>query len=675
MPAVESAERVCESVFDCIGNTPLVALRRLFDDPGVEVLAKLELLNPGGSMKDRSARHIVEAGLRDGSIVPGSRLVESSSGNFGVALAIAARIHGLRFTCVVDPKTTVANLAILRGLGADVEVVTEHDHAGGYLHSRIRRVKELLADAPGAIWVNQYANEGNWQAYYHGTGAELVEQLVLPPAYLFAAVGTTGSILGCSRRLREHFPDLRVIAVDAVGSVIFGGPPGPRELPGIGSGRVPELCRPEEVDEVIHVDDVDAALGCRELLTAEGIFAGGSSGAVVAAIARSLPALPRPCRIVAIFPDRGDRYVDLVYDDGWLAAARARRGPAPAPSIATERDADGNPRLLYLSRRDVEAVGGGRSDLYVEALRGALAAHADGRTVQPLKPYLRADADGGHIADRLIAMPAHLGEPGVSGLKWIGSKHDNPAAAGLERASAVIVLNDPRTNYPIAILEGSLISAWRTASVTCLGMEHLARDGFAAVALVGCGVIGRTHVTALLERFDGIATIDLFDARTEAARDLAALLRARRPDVAVRVAGSAEDAVRAGEVVIACTVTDRPYLPLAWLRPGALLCNVSVMDAGRDVFLGADKVVVDDWEQCTRERKVIHQLVLDGAFSRERLHAELGEIVGGRRPGRERDDEIILLHPMGIAVADVACAAEVYLRARRQGVGTWLDLY
>jgi ornithine cyclodeaminase len=206
-------------------------------------------------------------------------------------------------------------------------------------------------------------------------------------------------------------------------------------------------------------------------------------------------------------------------------------------------------------------------------------------------------------------------------------------------------------------------------------MEHLARDDFAAVALVGCGVIGRTHVTALLERFDGIATIDLFDARTEAARDLAALLRARRPDVAVRVAGSAEDAVRAGEVVIACTVTDRPYLPLAWLRPGALLCNVSVMDAGRDVFLGADKVVVDDWEQCTRERKVIHQLVLDGAFSRERLHAELGEIVGGRRPGRERDDEIILLHPMGIAVADVACAAEVYLRARRQGVGTWLDLY
>jgi cysteine synthase A len=322
------AEPVCDSVFGCVGNTPVVALRRLFPDPDVEVIAKLELLNPGGSMKDRSARHIVEAGLREGSISPGGRLVESSSGNFGIALAIAARIHGLRFTCVVDPKATRANVAILRGLGADVEVVYEPDPAGGYLHSRIRRVEELLVAMPDAIWVNQYANDRNWQAYYHGTGAELAEQLVHPPGYLFAAVSTTGSILGCSRRLRERFPDLRVIAVDAVGSVIFGEPAGPRELPGIGSSRVPELCRPEEIDEVVHVDDVDAALGCRALLTAEGIFAGGSTGAVVAAIARTLPMLPRPCRVVAIFADRGDRYLDLVYDDEWLAAARARRATA-----------------------------------------------------------------------------------------------------------------------------------------------------------------------------------------------------------------------------------------------------------------------------------------------------------------------------------------------------------
>jgi ornithine cyclodeaminase len=344
-------------------------------------------------------------------------------------------------------------------------------------------------------------------------------------------------------------------------------------------------------------------------------------------------------------------------------------------SITTERNADGSPRVLYLSRRDVAAVGGAASELYVEALRTALVAHADGRTVQPLKPYLRADATNGHIADRIIAMPAYVGDPGISGLKWIGSKHDNPEVAGLERASAVIVLNDPRTNYPIGILEGSLISAWRTAAVTCLAAEHLARRGFTELALVGCGVIGRTQVAALLEQFEHIEAIHLFDARPGAGRELAELLGARRGDVAVRIAGSAQDAVRAGEVVVACTVTDRPYIPFAWLRRGAFVANVSIMDVHKDVFLAADKVVVDDWDQCNRERKLLNELVLEGAFSRERLHAELGEVVGGRRPGRQCDDEIILLNPMGLAVEDVACAAEVYLRAKRQGVGTWLDLY
>ena len=344
-------------------------------------------------------------------------------------------------------------------------------------------------------------------------------------------------------------------------------------------------------------------------------------------------------------------------------------------SISIQRNSEGSPRVLYLSRRDVGAVGGGQSDLYVQALRSALTAHADGDTVQPLKPYLRVNGTDGHIADRIIAMPAHVGDPGISGLKWIGSKHDNPEVVGLERASAVIVLNDPDTNYPIGILEGSLISAWRTAAVTCLAAEHLARRGFAEVALVGCGVVGRTHVTALLEQFEHIATIHLFDLRPAAAGALAELLRTRRPDVDVRIAASAEQAVRGGEVVVACTLAERPYIPLAWLRPGAFVSNVSIMDVHKDVFLGADKVVVDDWDQSNREKKLINQLVLDGSFSREQLHAELGEIVSGRRPGRERDDEIILLNPMGIAVEDIACAAEVYLRAKRQGVGTWLDLY
>lgn len=311
-----------DSVLECIGNTPLVKLNRLFPQPGVEVLAKLEFMNPGGSMKDRPARYIIEEGLADGSIHGGAHLVESSSGNFGIALAIAARVHGLTFTCVVDPKTTHANIAILQQLGVDVDIVDEPDDGGGYLQNRIRRVQELLQEMPAALWVNQYANNRNWQAYYHGTGAEISEQLVHPPDYLFAAASTTGSILGCARRLRERFPELRAVAVDAAGSVIFGGPPGRREIPGIGASRVPELLQPEEIDEVVVVDDLEAAHACRALLETEGIFAGGSTGFVVAAIARILPELPRPCRIVTIFPDRGDRYLDLMYDDEWLAGRR-----------------------------------------------------------------------------------------------------------------------------------------------------------------------------------------------------------------------------------------------------------------------------------------------------------------------------------------------------------------
>lgn len=342
-------------------------------------------------------------------------------------------------------------------------------------------------------------------------------------------------------------------------------------------------------------------------------------------------------------------------------------------TISTETGDSGSPRMLYLSRRDIATVGGQDSKLYVEALQDAFVQHADGAVVQPLKPYLRAHGKDGHIADRIIAMPAHIAEPGVSGLKWIGSKHDNPQSVGLPRASAVIVLNDPRTNYPIAVMEGALISAWRTAGVTCLATKHLARQGFSDVALIGCGVIGQTQIEALLQQFPQIGTVHLYDLNPAAAKEFAESVEAR--GVTARVADSAEDAVRSGDVVIPCTVTAKSYIPFTWLRPGAFLSNVSIMDVEKDVFTSADKVVVDDWEQSNREKKVINQLVLEGRFSREQLHAELGEILAGRKPGRENDDEIIVLNPMGMAVDDIACAAEVYLRARDRNVGTWLDLF
>lgn len=331
--------------------------------------------------------------------------------------------------------------------------------------------------------------------------------------------------------------------------------------------------------------------------------------------------------------------------------------------------------LRYLARSDVSALGGGHSDLYMAAIEDGFRSHAAGDFVQPLKPYLRSPL-APHIADRIIAMPAWIGgEQPMSGLKWIGSKHDNPARHGMERASAVIILNDPETNYPVAIMEGGLISAMRTAAVTGVATRHLAQQGFAEAAIIGCGPIAERQAQMLVEQFPAVRTLRLFDLNKGAAEALSARLRERAPAISVNVVASAEAAVRDCPVVITCTVTDTPYLAFDWLSKGTFLANVSIMDVERDVFLKVDKVVVDDWDQSNREKKIINLLVESGEFSRERLHAELGEIVVGRKPGREHDDEIILLNPMGMAIDDIACAKAVFRLAEDRGVGAVLPIF
>lgn len=339
---------------------------------------------------------------------------------------------------------------------------------------------------------------------------------------------------------------------------------------------------------------------------------------------------------------------------------------------ATTPQAPAPGALLYLSRGDVRAAMGGSIRPYVEALREALALHAGGGTAQPLKPYLKW-RENGHIADRIIAMPGYVGgERPIAGIKWIGSKHDNPSARGIERASAVIVLNDAETHFPVAILEGGEISGMRTAGVTVLAAEYLAREGFKTVALIGCGFIGRLHALGLHESFPAIERFLLFDRDPQAARRLAdelAGLGAR-----AEVCASAEEAVRGGELVVPCTVTDTPYIRADWIAPGAFVSNISIMDVEPEAYVQVDKLVVDDWDQCNREKKTINQLVLDGKLAREDLHAELGEIVRGTRPGRTDPDERILLNPMGMAIEDVACAAAVYREALARGAGTWLTL-
>lgn len=305
-----------------IGDTPLVALDRLFPPEIVPVYAKLEMLNIGGSVKDRTAHYMVSQAIAAGRLTRDSHLVESSSGNLAIALAMIAQRFGIPFTAVVDPNCAPTNRRLIEAFGARIDMVRDKDEEGGYLHTRVRRVAELSRTIKGAVWLNQYANPDNWRAHYNGIGAEIVRDMPVEPTHVVAAVSTCGTLMGLARRLRERWPRIEVVAVDLDGSVIFGRPGGRRDIPGIGASRVPEQLCPSEVDAVIYATDWESALGCRRLVETQGILAGGSSGTVVAAIAKLIPHLGPGARIVTLLPDRGERYLDTVYDPAWPAPER-----------------------------------------------------------------------------------------------------------------------------------------------------------------------------------------------------------------------------------------------------------------------------------------------------------------------------------------------------------------
>lgn len=314
-PGAESGSST--GVLAAIGNTPLVRLHKVFADAPFRVFAKLEGLNPGGSIKDRAAKAILLAAIERGDVHARTTIIESSSGNMGIGLALACRYLGLRFICVVDAKTTAQNLRLLRAHGAEVEVVQNPDPlTGDFLSMRLRRVEELLVETPESYWPNQYANPDNARAH-HQTMAEIVEALDGRVDHVFCATSTCGTIRGCSDYLKERGLSTRVWAVDAIGSVIFGSPPAKRLLPGHGASRRPELLRPEQIDGCIHISDLDCVIGCRQLLRREAILVGGSSGGVAMAIHLLKADIPSDALCVAILPDRGDRYLDTIYSDDW----------------------------------------------------------------------------------------------------------------------------------------------------------------------------------------------------------------------------------------------------------------------------------------------------------------------------------------------------------------------
>lgn len=309
--------RPVRGILDTIGNTPLVELQRVLPDADFRIFAKLEGFNPGGSAKDRPALRMLEAAIARGEIDSASTIVESSSGNLAVGLAQVCASKGLRLIVVADPKMTATNLKIVRLYGAEVDMVTEPcPETGEFLSARMKRVRELVSEIPGAYNLNQYANPDNYLAHRDGTMTELIDALGERIDYLFVSVSTCGTLRGCRAALDRAGLTTQIIAVDAAGSAIFGRP-GTRLLPGHGAGVVPEQMVGGLENAFELVTDADCVAGARVLLRREGIMAGASSGGLLSAIARWRPRIPPRSRVAAIFVDRGERYLETMFDDAW----------------------------------------------------------------------------------------------------------------------------------------------------------------------------------------------------------------------------------------------------------------------------------------------------------------------------------------------------------------------
>lgn len=308
---------ISESIIDTVGNTPLVKLNNVLDDSHFNLFGKLEAANPAGSIKDRTSLFILKQALVSGTIKKGDTVIESSSGNMAVGLAQACLYYGLKLIVVVDPKLNSHTEKILRTYGVRIEHVTVPKKNGGYLAARLERVQQLLDQIPNSYWSNQYGNQNN-PLTHHETMSELMDSLHGKLDYLFVATSTCGTLMGCADYIHENHLKTKIIAVDAVGSVLFGGPPLKRLIPGHGAGVPSQFLNTSRIYDHVYVDDVDCARGCWSLLEKEAILCGGSSGGMISAVRKYSQKMEQDSNCALFLCDRGERYLDTIYNRDWL---------------------------------------------------------------------------------------------------------------------------------------------------------------------------------------------------------------------------------------------------------------------------------------------------------------------------------------------------------------------